>query len=64
MQINIQKLERERSRLGMTKAQFSDHFGLSISTYSKILSNKSTALKTLTKIAVMLDLDPKDLLTN
>ena len=64
MKIDIKKLERERGRLGITKAEFSRRFGLTVSTYSKILEHESTTLKTLARIADALYLDPKDLLTN
>jgi transcriptional regulator with XRE-family HTH domain len=62
MRLNIQKLERERKKSGMSMAKFSKNFGLCSSAYSKMLLNQSTALKTLTKMAVVLRLDPRDLL--
>ena len=64
MQLNVQKIEEERNRLGMKKIYFAGHLGLNISAYGKMLRKKSTALSTINKIAGILNLDPKDLLTN
>jgi len=63
MKLNIKKLEHERKRLGLTKAAFSKRFGLTVSTYSKMVEHKSTKIVTLTKIASVLKLDPRDLLS-
>jgi len=62
MKINITKLEKERFRLGLSKAEFSRRFGLESSAYRKILDAESTTLKTLTKIASVLHIDPVNLL--
>jgi transcriptional regulator with XRE-family HTH domain len=64
MKVNMQKLEIERNRLGLSKTAFSKKFGLSPAAYRKIEAAESTTIKTLTKIAATLYLDPKDLLTN
>jgi DNA-binding Xre family transcriptional regulator len=64
MRLNIRKLESERERVGLRKTEFSKYLGLSATTYDKMLISESTTLKTLTKIASALYLDPKDLLTN
>ena len=64
MKLNIRKLESERERLKMRKAEFSQYLGLSPTAYDKIFGKQSTTLKTITKIADALYLDPKDLLTN
>ena len=62
MKLYIRKLEAERKRLKLTKTAFSRKFGLTDSTYQKMLKAESTALKTLTKIASVLKIDPRDLL--
>lgn len=64
MKLNIRKLESERERLKLRKAEFSQYLGLSPTAYDKMFSSESTALKTVTKIAARLYLDAKDLLTN
>ncbi len=63
MKLNIKKLEAERKRAGLTKAGFSKRFGLTQSTYGKMLLSKSTTVKTMNKIASVLKIDAKDLLT-
>ena len=62
MKLNIKKLEHERKRIGVSMAKFSKGFGLCASAYSKMLRNESTALKTLTTMAAVLHIDPRDLL--
>ena len=64
MKIDKQKLELERKRMGISMAAFSRKLGMTDSTYAKIIDSESTTLKTLTEIAKVLCLDPKDLLTN
>jgi transcriptional regulator with XRE-family HTH domain len=64
MRIYIEKMERERERLGLTKAEVERRAEIKPSGYSKILKRGITTIRTLTKIAVALYLDPKDLLTN
>ena len=62
MKINTKKLEAERKRLKLSMRGFSKRFGLEASTYRKICEAESTTLKTLTKIASILRIDPRDLL--
>lgn len=62
MKINTKKMERERKATGLGKMAFSQKCGMTASTYGKILQSKSTTLKTLTTIADLLNVDPKDLL--
>ena len=62
MKINTKKMERARKATGMGKMAFSRKCGMTDSTYGKILQSKSTTLKTLTTIAEILNVDPKDLL--
>lgn len=64
MKLNIKKLEAERARLALKKVEYSRLFNMSETAYGKMLRNKSTALSTITKIAAVLNLDPKDLLTS
>jgi transcriptional regulator with XRE-family HTH domain len=63
MRPDIQKIECERKRLGWSKSLLSKNCGFSISTYNKIIENGSTTIKTLTKIAETLHVDPRDLLS-
>jgi transcriptional regulator with XRE-family HTH domain len=62
MKINTKKMEKERKAMGLGKMAFSRKCGMTASTYGKILQSKSTTLKTLTTIADLLNVDPKDLL--
>jgi transcriptional regulator with XRE-family HTH domain len=62
MKVNIKKLEKERKAMGLGKMAFSRSCGMTDSTYGKILQSKTTTLKTLTTIAGVLKIDPKDLL--
>ena len=62
MKIDKQKLELERKRMGISMAAFSRKLGMTDSTYAKIIDSESTTFKTLTEIAEVLCLDPKDLL--
>jgi transcriptional regulator with XRE-family HTH domain len=63
MKIDKRKLESERKRLGISMAAFSRKLGMTDSTYSKIIDSESTTLKTLTRIAEKLHINPLDLLT-
>jgi transcriptional regulator with XRE-family HTH domain len=62
--INIQKIERERKRLKISKVEMSRQMNMSRQAYYDLLDNGSTTLKTLEKIAVILDYNVKDLLTD
>ena len=61
-EINIEKIERERVRLKLSKYEMSRRIDMSRQSYYDILNNKSTKLSTLKKIAEVLDFDYKDLL--
>ena len=64
IRIYIEKMERERKRLGLSKAEIERLVKLKQSAYSKILTRQSTSISTLNRIAEALYLDPKDLLTS
>jgi len=64
MELNVRKLEAERIKLSLKKAEYSRLFNLSETAYGKMLRKRSTAISTINKIAAVLNLDPKDLLTN
>lgn len=64
LRIYVEKMEKERERLGITKAEIECRAKLKPSTYSKVISRRMTSLSTLNRIAEALYLDPKDLLTN
>ncbi len=61
--VDLEKMERERERLGLTKAEIERRAKLKGSTYSKIIARRTTTISTLNRIADALYLDPKDLLT-
>jgi transcriptional regulator with XRE-family HTH domain len=63
MKLNIKKLEAERKRLGLKMPEFSKRLGFTATNYGKMVDSRSTSLKTLTKIAAKLNLDPRDLLS-
>ena len=63
MKINIKKLESERKGMGISRAAFSRKLGMTDSTYAKIIDSESTTLRTLTRIAEKLHINPFDLLT-
>lgn len=62
MRVNIEKLEAERYRIGESQYVFAERFGMKQTTYSAIINRESTTMKSLTKIADALYLDPRDLL--
>jgi len=62
MKLNIQKIEGERLRLCFSKAEFSRKLGMSASAYCRMLNGASTKIKTITRIANVLHVDPRDLL--
>ena len=65
MKINIEKIEKERKRQGLTAMELAEKVGITRQAYSVFLHrSRSTKLSTLTKIAKALDFDPKDLLTS
>ena len=57
-------MERERERLGFSKAELERRAKLKPSAYSKVLERRMTTIATLNRLADSLYLDPKDLLTN
>jgi len=62
MKINVEKIEKERKRQGLTAMELARRIGITRATYSFFLRAGSTKLNTLVKIAKVLDFDPKDLL--
>lgn len=64
MKINIEKIEKERLRKIISKPELAALAGISRQTYYDFLKSGSTKLSTLTRIAEILDFDPKDLLMN
>lgn len=63
MKINLDKIEKERKRQGLTKTALAHLVGITKSAYSDFVRRKATKLSTLDKIAKALGYDPKDLLT-
>ena len=63
MKINIEKIEKERKRQGLTAMELARRIGITRAAYSFFLRVGSTKLGTLVKIAKVLDFDPKDLLS-
>ena len=64
MKINVEKIEKERKRQGLTAMELAGKVGITRQAYSVFLRrNGSTKLSTLARIAEALDFDPKDLLT-
>ena len=64
MKINIEKIEKERKRQGLTAMELAEKIGITRQAYSIFLCrSRSTKLSTLARIAKVLDFDPKDLLT-
>jgi transcriptional regulator with XRE-family HTH domain len=62
MKINLDKIEKERIRQGLTKTALAGLVGITKSAYSDFVRRKATKLSTLDKIAKALGYDPKDLL--
>ena len=63
MKIDIEKIEKERKRQGMTAIELAKKVGITRQAYSIFVRRSgSTKLSTLAKIAEVLDFDPKDLL--
>jgi transcriptional regulator with XRE-family HTH domain len=60
--INTNLIETRREKLKITKYRMADLLGMSRQSYYSILTNKSTTLNTLEKIANILGLKPKDLI--
>jgi len=65
MKINVEKIEKERKRQGLTATELARKIGVTRQAYSIFLRRSgSTKLSTLSRIAKALDFDPKDLLTS
>ena len=64
LRLHVEKMERERKRLGLTKSEIERRAKIKPSTYSKVIVRGITSIATLNSIAEALSLDPKDLLTN
>jgi transcriptional regulator with XRE-family HTH domain len=62
MKINLEKIERERVRQGLTKSALAEKINITKSAYSDFVRRKATKLSTLVRIADALGYDPKDLL--
>jgi len=63
MKIDIEKIEKERKRQGLTATELAKKVGITRQAYSTFVRRRrSTKLSTLAKIAEALDFDPKDLL--
>jgi len=64
MKINVEKIEKERKRQGLTATELAEKIGVTRQAYFKFVHRGgSTKLSTLTRIAEAIDFDPKDLLT-
>ena len=64
LKLHVEKMERERGRLGFSKAEVERRAKLKQSAYSKIILRRATSISTLSRLADALYLDPKDLLIN
>ena len=62
MELNVQKIRKELKRREWTVRQLSERLGVSFQSIYSALTNKSTKLSTITKIADALELDPRDLI--
>ena len=62
MQINFDKIERERKRQKISKLEMSRRLNMSRQSYYDFLKSKPPTLAVLSSIAQILDFDPKDLL--
>ncbi len=62
LKINIALIEKERKALNIKKMPFSRLLKMDDTAYGKIIKNKSTTLKTLGKIAKLLQIDWKRLI--
>jgi transcriptional regulator with XRE-family HTH domain len=62
MKLDKKRAERERIRLGISKAEVSRRLELGDSAYGKIIKNESTTFKTLTRLSIIFHVDPLDLL--
>jgi transcriptional regulator with XRE-family HTH domain len=61
--ININIIESRRKKLKISKYKMADKLNMSRQTYYSILKNKSTTFNTLEKIALVLELKTKDLIS-
>jgi len=64
MKINVEKLLSEIERAGLNQYTFAEKIKKRQSTVSTLLKNRTTTLKTLTKIGKVFNMDPKDLLVS
>ena len=62
MELNIEKIDRELKRLGLSKYILAQKMGINKETIYSIFRRKSTKISTINQIAKILDVDPKDLL--
>lgn len=60
--VNVDKIEKERNRLGLNKSEFASKIGITKQAYYDLLRFKSTKLTTLDKIARVLGFEARDLL--
>ena len=61
MKVNTKKIEEERQRKGEGKCRFASNIGLSVYGYDRILREESTSMKTITRIASALHMNPLDI---
>lgn len=62
MKINVEKIERERKRLNISKIDMSRRLKMSRQAYWDFLKSSPPTLNVLSKIAKILEFDAKDLL--
>jgi len=62
MELNIEKIDRELKRLGLSKYTLAQKMGINKETIYSIFRRKSTKISTINEIAKILDVDPRDLL--
>jgi DNA-binding Xre family transcriptional regulator len=61
MRLNIDKIEGERKRLGMSKAEFAGRIGINVSTYYRMRESKIINVIVLANICEVLHMRQSDL---
>jgi len=61
MKINSGKIKKELKRLKLTQEEFAGMLGMTRQGFGQILKREKTTFTRLSKIAVMLDMEDKDL---
>jgi DNA-binding Xre family transcriptional regulator len=61
MRLNIDKIEGERKRLGMSKSEFAERIGINVSTYYRMRESKIINVIVLANICEVLHMRQSDL---